>query len=110
MKALAHTGHYVAAKHGVVGLMRAFAVELGQHKIRVNSVHPTQVNTPMTMNDVTFRLFRPDLENPGPEDFAPFSQMMHTLPVPWVEPPISATRSCSSPLTNLVMSLAFRFP
>jgi SDR family mycofactocin-dependent oxidoreductase len=85
MKALAHTGHYVAAKHGVVGLMRAFAVELGQHKIRVNSVHPTQVNTPMTMNDVTFRLFRPDLENPGPEDFAPFSQMMHTLPVPWVE-------------------------
>ena len=85
MKALAHTGHYVAAKHGVVGLMRAFAVELGQYKIRVNSVHPTQVNTPMTMNDVTFRLFRPDLENPGPEDFAPFSQMMHTLPVPWVE-------------------------
>ncbi|MGB8388193.1 mycofactocin-coupled SDR family oxidoreductase, partial [Mycobacterium sp.] len=85
MKALAHTGHYVAAKHGVVGLMRAFAVELGQHRIRVNSVHPTQVNTPMTMNDVTFRLFRPDLPNPGPDDFAPFSQMMHTLPVPWVE-------------------------
>jgi SDR family mycofactocin-dependent oxidoreductase len=84
-KALAHTGHYVAAKHGVVGLMRAFAVELGQHRIRVNSVHPSQVNTPMTMNDVTFRLFRPDLENPGPDDFAPFSQMTHTLPVPWVE-------------------------
>jgi SDR family mycofactocin-dependent oxidoreductase len=86
MKALAHTGHYIAAKHGVVGLMRSFAVELGQHMIRVNAVHPTQVNTPMTMNDETFRLFRPDLENPGPDDFAPFSQMMHTLPVPWVEP------------------------
>jgi SDR family mycofactocin-dependent oxidoreductase len=86
MKALAHTGHYIAAKHGVIGLMRSFAVELGQHMIRVNSVHPTQVNTPMTMNDVTFRLFRPDLKNPGPDDFAPFSQMMHTLPVPWVEP------------------------
>jgi SDR family mycofactocin-dependent oxidoreductase len=84
-KALAHTGHYIAAKHGVVGLMRAFAVELGQHRIRVNSVHPSQVNTPMTMNDVTFKLFRPNLENPGPDDFAPFSQMMHTLPVPWVE-------------------------
>ncbi len=84
-KALAHTGHYIAAKHGVVGLMRAFAVELGQHRIRVNSVHPSQVNTPMTMNDVTFKLFRPDLENPGPDDFAPFSQMTHTLPVPWVE-------------------------
>jgi SDR family mycofactocin-dependent oxidoreductase len=84
-KAMAYTGHYIAAKHGVIGLMRAFAVELGQHMIRVNSVHPSQVNTPMTMNEVTFRLFRPDLENPGPEDFAPFSQMTHTLPVPWVE-------------------------
>ncbi|OBH04279.1 MULTISPECIES: mycofactocin-coupled SDR family oxidoreductase [unclassified Mycobacterium] len=84
-KAMAYTGHYIAAKHGVIGLMRAFAVELGQHMIRVNSVHPSQVNTPMTMNDVTFRLFRPDLENPGPDDFAPFSQMTHTLPVPWVE-------------------------
>jgi len=84
-KALAHTGHYIAAKHGVLGLMRSFAVELGQHMIRVNSVHPSQVNTPMTMNDLTFRLFRPDLENPGPDDFAPFSQMMHTLPIPWVE-------------------------
>ena len=84
-KALAYTGHYIAAKHGVMGLMRSFAVELGQHSIRVNSVHPSQVNTPMTMNDVTFRLFRPDLENPGPEDFAPFSQMTHTMPVPWVE-------------------------
>ncbi|SOX54029.1 NAD(P)-dependent oxidoreductase [Mycobacterium ahvazicum] len=84
-KALAHTGHYIAAKHGVIGLMRAFAVELGQHNIRVNSVHPSQVNTPMTMNEVTYKLFRPDLENPGPDDFAPFSQMMHTMPVPWVE-------------------------
>lgn len=84
-KALAYTGHYIAAKHGVIGLMRSFAVELGQHMIRVNSVHPSQVNTPMTMNEVTFRLFRPDLENPGPDDFAPFSQMTHTLSVPWVE-------------------------
>jgi SDR family mycofactocin-dependent oxidoreductase len=85
-KAYPHTGHYCAAKHGVIGLMRAFAVELGQHNIRVNSVLPTQVNTPMVMNDVTFRLFRPDLPNPGPDDFAPISQMMHTLPVAWVEP------------------------
>ncbi|WP_179466777.1 mycofactocin-coupled SDR family oxidoreductase [Mycolicibacterium vinylchloridicum] len=86
MKAMAHTGHYIAAKHGVVGLMRTFAVELGQHSIRVNSVHPTQVNTPMALNDATFRLFAPHKENPGPEDFAPVSQMMHTLPTPWVEP------------------------
>jgi NAD(P)-dependent dehydrogenase (short-subunit alcohol dehydrogenase family) len=85
-KAYPNTGHYCAAKHGVIGLMRAFAVELGRHTIRVNSVMPMQVNTPMVMNDQTFRLFRPDLDNPGADDFAPISQMMHTLPVPWVEP------------------------
>jgi (+)-trans-carveol dehydrogenase len=86
LKAYPHTGHYVAAKHGVVGLMRAFAVELGQHQIRVNSVHPTNVNTPLFMNEGTMRLFRPDLENPGPDDLAPVAQMMHVLPIGWVEP------------------------
>jgi (+)-trans-carveol dehydrogenase len=86
LKAYPTVGHYIAAKHGVVGIMRTLAQELGQHSIRVNSVHPTQVNTPMVMNDATFRLFRPDLENPTAEDFAPVSQMFHTLPVPWVEP------------------------
>ncbi|WP_067668481.1 mycofactocin-coupled SDR family oxidoreductase [Nocardia miyunensis] len=86
LKAYPNTGHYIAAKHGVVGLMRAFAVELGQHSIRVNSVHPTNVNTPMFMNDATMKLFRPDLENPTKEDFAPVAQFMHVLPVGWVEP------------------------
>jgi len=86
LKAYPHTGHYVAAKHGVVGLMRTFAVELGQHMIRVNSVHPTNVNTPLFMNDGTMRLFRPDLKNPGPDDLAPIAQMMHVLPIGWVEP------------------------
>ena len=81
-----HLGHYVAAKHGVVGLMRTFAVELGQHMIRVNSVHPTHVNTPMVMNEGSYKMVRPDLENPGPDDVAPFFQMSHTLPIPWVEP------------------------
>jgi SDR family mycofactocin-dependent oxidoreductase len=86
MKALPNMSHYVSAKHGVVGLMRSLAVELGQHNIRVNSVHPSQVNTPMLMNEPTYRLFRPDLENPTQDDMAPISQMMHMLPVPWVEP------------------------
>ncbi|MGA9491349.1 MAG: mycofactocin-coupled SDR family oxidoreductase [Mycobacterium sp.] len=86
LKAYPHTGHYVAAKHGVVGLMRTFAVELGAQNIRVNSVHPTNVNTPLFMNDGTMRLFRPDLENPGPEDMKVVGQLMHTLPIGWVEP------------------------
>jgi (+)-trans-carveol dehydrogenase len=86
LKAYPNVGHYIAAKHGVVGVMRTLALELAPHSIRVNSVHPTQVNTPMVMNDATFRLFRPDLEYPTRDDFAPVSQMMHALPVPWVEP------------------------
>ena len=86
LKAYPHTGHYVAAKHGVVGLMRTFAVELGQHMIRVNSVHPTNVNTPLFMNEGTMRLFRPDLKDPGPDDLAVVAQMMHVLPIGWVEP------------------------
>ncbi|MDR3662341.1 MAG: mycofactocin-coupled SDR family oxidoreductase [Mycobacterium sp.] len=86
LKAYPHTGHYVAAKHGVVGLMRTFAVELGQHNIRVNSVHPTNVNTPLFMNEGTMKLFRPDLEKPGPDDMKIVAQLMHTLPIGWVEP------------------------
>jgi (+)-trans-carveol dehydrogenase len=86
MHALPNMSHYVSAKHGVIGLMRSLAVELGQFNIRVNSVLPTNVNTPMFMNEGTFRLFRPDLENPGPDDVAPVAQMMHVLPTGWVEP------------------------
>ncbi len=86
LKAYPHTGHYIAAKHGVVGLMRTFAVELGQHFIRVNSVHPTNVNTPMFMNKGTMKLFRPDLKNPGPDDLKVAAQFMHVLPIGWVEP------------------------
>jgi len=83
-KAYSHMGHYVAAKHGVIGLMRSFAVELGQHMIRVNSVLPTHVNTPLLMNDQTYRAFRPELDKPGPDDLAPVCQTFHYLPIPWV--------------------------
>jgi (+)-trans-carveol dehydrogenase len=86
LKAYPHTGHYVAAKHGVIGLMRTFAVELGAQNIRVNSVCPTNVNTPLFMNEPTMKLFRPDLENPGPDDMKVVGQLMHTLPIGWVEP------------------------
>lgn len=39
--------HYTASKHAVTGMARAFAAELGKHSIRVNSVHPGPVNSPM---------------------------------------------------------------
>jgi SDR family mycofactocin-dependent oxidoreductase len=43
---------YVAAKHGVVGIMRSLANALAPQSIRVNTIHPTGVNTPMVVNPV----------------------------------------------------------
>lgn len=47
---MAHIPHYNAAKHGLVGLMRSLANELAPHHIRVNTIHPTNVDTPMFQN------------------------------------------------------------
>jgi len=79
-------GHYVAAKHGVTGLAKTLASELGQHNIRVNSIHPTNVNTPMLVNPGTLKMFRPDLEDPQVEDAIDSFGAVHVLPTPWVEP------------------------
>jgi SDR family mycofactocin-dependent oxidoreductase len=86
LKSYPNISNYVSAKHGVVGLMRTLALELAPHSIRVNSIHPTQVNTPMFINEGSYRMFRPDLENPTKDDMAVVSQMMNVLPIPWVEP------------------------
>ncbi|WP_327097583.1 mycofactocin-coupled SDR family oxidoreductase [Nocardia vinacea] len=97
LKAYANIGHYVAAKHGVIGLMRTLALELAPHSIRANAVNPTQVDTPMIQNQAMRRLFRPDLENPTKDDFAPASQTLHALPTPWVD---------SEDVSNAVLFLA----
>jgi SDR family mycofactocin-dependent oxidoreductase len=47
LKGLPFTTAYVAAKHGVVGLCRSLANELAEHKVRVNTIHPTGVKTKM---------------------------------------------------------------
>jgi (+)-trans-carveol dehydrogenase len=86
LKGFPNFAHYVSAKHGVVGLMRTLALELAPHMIRVNSVHPTSVNTDMIQNDATYRLFAPDLENPTGEQVAPRFGEMNALPINWVEP------------------------
>jgi NAD(P)-dependent dehydrogenase (short-subunit alcohol dehydrogenase family) len=52
--------HYSAAKHGLVGMMKTLAMELAPHKIRVNTVHPTNVDTPMIQNEFTRAVFFPD--------------------------------------------------
>lgn len=81
-----NVGHYVSAKHGLVGLMRTLALELAPHFIRVNSIHPTQVDTMMIQNPEFYRIFEPDAANPTRESFAVASQTTQALPIPWLEP------------------------
>jgi SDR family mycofactocin-dependent oxidoreductase len=69
---------YTAAKHGVVGLMRSYANNLAPHSIRVNSVHPTGVNTPMVVNEVMQEWLQSD-PTLG-------QAMANALPVGMVEP------------------------
>jgi SDR family mycofactocin-dependent oxidoreductase len=78
--------HYTAAKHGLIGFMRVLAKELAPHRIRVNTLHPAGVRTPMVYNEPMYRLFRPDLENPGREDFEAAARSHNALGVPAVEP------------------------
>ncbi|ETT26748.1 3-oxoacyl-[acyl-carrier protein] reductase [Rhodococcus aetherivorans] len=88
IKGLANLAHYVAAKHGVVGLTKTLANELAPHMIRVNSVHPTAVNTDMIHNEQTYSVFLPD-KKPSEitrEEAAESFKAMNALPIEWVEP------------------------
>jgi len=69
---------YTASKHGVVGLMRSYANTLAPHNIRVNSVHPTGVRTPMIINDVMAEFLG--------QDASMSDAMANALPVDMVEP------------------------
>lgn len=76
---------YTAAKHGVVGLMRAYANALGSHRIRCNTVHPTGVNSPMVVNDAFDRWVKDDprdgagLTNPLPVELLDASDISKAM-------------------------------
>jgi (+)-trans-carveol dehydrogenase len=84
LKGLPFLVPYVAAKHGVVGLMRAFATELAKHRIRVNSLHPTATDTPMNHMEPT--------DGPNPMDADPkvapmlWNHLLDLGPVGMVDP------------------------
>ena len=77
--------HYNAAKHGVLGLARTLANELAPYRIRVNSVHPTNVRTVMIDNPSSARIYRPDLESPTFEDSLPALAKINMWDVPYVD-------------------------
>jgi len=86
LQPVSHIADYTSAKHGLIGLMRVMANELAEHYIRVNAVCPTTVDTALVQNDRLYRLFRPDLENPGKADVIEACRQMNAIPEPWVEP------------------------
>lgn len=88
---LPNLSHYSAAKGGVVGLMQSLAVELGPHMIRVNTIHPTTVRTPMALNQATYDLFLPGagLSADSPDDEEKVAEAfkgLNSMPIPWIEP------------------------
>jgi SDR family mycofactocin-dependent oxidoreductase len=97
LRGIPNAGHYAAAKHGVVGLMKVMALELGRESIRVNTIHPSTVNTPMVQNEATLELFLPGVENPTQEAFERIARRLNVMPTPWLEP---------SDVSDLVVFLA----
>jgi SDR family mycofactocin-dependent oxidoreductase len=78
LRGMARLSHYAASKWGLTGLTKSWAIELAPYGIRVNSIHPTGVNTPM--NDGLAQL-----EGLTPQQIAERSAG-NLLPVPWIEP------------------------
>ncbi|MBV8267206.1 MAG: mycofactocin-coupled SDR family oxidoreductase [Planctomycetaceae bacterium] len=78
LRGMARLSHYAASKWGLVGLTKSWAIELAPHGIRVVSIHPTGVNTPMNDGLAV-------LEGMTPRQLAERSAG-NLLPVPWIEP------------------------
>ena len=78
LRGMNRMSHYTASKFGLVGLTKSWAIELAPHGIRVVSIHPTGVNTPM--NDGLAAL-----EGLTPKEIGERSAG-NLLPVPWIEP------------------------
>ncbi|AZI65866.1 mycofactocin-coupled SDR family oxidoreductase (plasmid) [Rhodococcus qingshengii] len=97
LKAVPNMVAYASTKAGLTGLMRALALELAPHSIRVNTVNPTTVATPMVLNPVSYKMFRPDLDDPSEADAIPAFRSLNALPTPWVE---------ADDVTNAVLYLA----
>jgi SDR family mycofactocin-dependent oxidoreductase len=78
--------HYVAAKWGVIGLVKTLALELASSGTTVNAVCPATVSTDMVHNAPMYNLFCPDLTSPTRDDVRPAYAAMTPMGVPWLDP------------------------
>jgi SDR family mycofactocin-dependent oxidoreductase len=88
---------YGWAKKTLISYGEEMALHLASRFIRVNVVHPTNVNTHLLHNDGLYGMFRPDLEHPTREDAEAAFTAFQAMPIPYVEP---------VDISNLVLFLA----
>ncbi|KPM56122.1 3-ketoacyl-ACP reductase [Frankia sp. R43] len=77
---------YSWAKQTVARYTEVLALQLAPHNVRLNAIHPTNVNTPLIHNDRIYRTFRPDLENPTRQDAELALPVLQAMPIPYIEP------------------------
>ena len=77
---------YSLAKQMVAHYVNDLSIQLAKRMIRVNAIHPTNVNTDMLHNEGLYRVFRPDLKEPTREDAELAFPAMQAMPVPYIEP------------------------
>lgn len=77
---------YSLSKREVARFVHDLALALGPESIRVNAVHPGNVNTAMLHNPSMYKIFRPELDEITEADFEPASAAMFPLPISWLEP------------------------
>ncbi|WP_054815024.1 mycofactocin-coupled SDR family oxidoreductase [Nocardia arizonensis] len=88
---------YGYSKRAIAQLVRDLSVQLAPRGIRVNAIHPSNVDTDMLHNDSMYRMFRPDMAEPTRDDAALAFPALHAMPLPWVDP---------SDVSNAVVFLA----
>jgi SDR family mycofactocin-dependent oxidoreductase len=92
-----HIAHYVAAKWGLIGLIKSVAIELGRTGVTANVVAPTNVDSEMIQHQAFYDLVSPRLESPTREDAAVVCRRMTAMGIPWID---------ISDVTNAVLFLA----
>ncbi|MGH3245576.1 MAG: mycofactocin-coupled SDR family oxidoreductase [Trebonia sp.] len=78
--------HYTAAKWGLIGLTKTFALEMAQFNVTANVVAPTNVRSDMILNEAARKFFVPDVASPTDTDVAKVMAARTDMGIPWVEP------------------------
>jgi SDR family mycofactocin-dependent oxidoreductase len=77
---------YSWAKQTITRYVEVLALQLAPSMVRLNAIHPTNVDTHLLQNEDIYRAFRPDLEHPTKEDAVLAFPAMQAMPIPWIDP------------------------